>query len=151
MSGKYVISVLDYSKESSRMSVYTPELNAGNIVAQLALQATLHDAVEAVCLGTMYKSQSIAVETITPRVPPGNKAAQIETKWLVSCSDDVTGFPVSFTIPCASSDFITNNTDLMDLAGTEGAALVAAIEAVVKSKAGNAVSVVEIRLVGRNL
>lgn len=151
MTAKTVLSYLDYSRETSRVSVHTATLNAGNIAAQLALEAAFVAAVEAVSIGTLTKEQVIALETINVATPPADKDAQVERKWLVSCVDNVTGFPVSFTIPCADSQYVTNNTDLMDTGAGAGNTLLGAIEDYVLSKAGNAVTVVEIRLVGRNL
>lgn len=151
MSGKYVLSYRDYSNETSRMSVTIPTLNAGNIAAQDALLDTLLAAIDAVVIGTKEKEDRVYEVILGTGIAPSSKDAQVERKWLVSARDDVTGFPVTFTIPTADSQFVVNNTDLMDLAGTEGAALVAAIEAVVLSRAGNAITVSSIRLVGRNL
>jgi hypothetical protein len=151
MSGKYVLSYRDYSNEVSRLNVTIPTLNAGNIAAQDTLLDNLLAAIDAVVIGTKEKEDRVYEVIHGTGIAPASKDAQVERKWLVSARDDVTGFPVTFSIPTADSQFVSNNTDKMDLAGTEGAALVAAIEAVVLSKAGNAITVTEVRMVGRNL
>lgn len=151
MAGKTVFTYLDYSKESSRVSVHTAALNAGNIAGQLVLEAAFLAAVEAVTIGKLTKEQVIAVENKSAAIPPTDKSAQIERKWLVSCVDDVTGFPVNFSIPCGDSQYLVNNTDLMDLTAGVGDALKTAVEDYVLSNAGNNVTVVEVRMVGRNL
>lgn len=149
--GKFSVTYNDYSNETSTMGVHTIDLTAGNFTAQTGLATALADAVAAVTKGQEVKRVYAAFENKTPVVPATDKDIQIERKWLVSAVDAVNGQPVSFTIPTADSTFVTNNTDKMDLAGTEGAALVSAIEAFVRSVAGNAVTVTEIRLVGRNV
>lgn len=151
MAGQYAVSFRDYSNETSRLSVTIPTLNAGNIAAQDGLLDDLLDAIQDVVIGTLERETRTYEVVNGTGVAPASKDAQVERKWLVSARDNTTGFAVSFTIPTADSQFVSNNTDKMDLAGTEGAALVAAIEAVVKSRAGNAITVTEIRLVGRNL
>lgn len=151
MAGKYVLSYRDYSNETSRMSIHIPTLNAGNIAAQDTLLDNLLAAIDAVVIGSKEKEDRVYEVIQGTGLPPASKDAQVERKWLVSSRDAVTGLPVTFSIPTADSQFVVNNTDKMDLVGTEGAALVAAIEAVAKSNAGNAITVVEIRLVGRNL
>lgn len=151
MSGKLVLSYVDYSKEDSAMGVHTATLTAGNFTAQMTLQDALRTAVEAVVIGNLYKAEYVAVVENIPKVYPSTKLAQVENKWLVSAVDNVTGFAVSFTIPCADLTYVDNNTDLMDLVTAgPGANLKAAIEDVVLSRAGNAVTVNEIRFVGRN-
>lgn len=151
MPGKYTVSFRDYSNETSRVALHIPVLNAGNIAAQDALLDALYTAIDAVVIGTLELETRTYEVVRGTGVPPSSKDAQVERKWLVSARDNVTGLPVTFSIPTADSQFVANNTDKMDLAGTEGAALVSAIEDVVKSNAGNAITVVEIRLVGRNI
>lgn len=151
MPGEFKLLFLDYSKESSAFSMRGVTMDAGNFVAQTALQVALADAIADVVLGTLIKTSTVASVVKAAAIPPADKTAQVESKWLVSAVDNVTGQPVTATIPTANPDFVTNNTDLMDLAGAEGAALKAAIEDYGRSIAGNAITVTEIRLVGRNL
>jgi hypothetical protein len=149
--GRFALSFIDHGNEGAAMGVNIVDLNAGNFAAQDAAMDALASAVAAVTRGTLVKDTRVAVETVTPGTPPASAEAQRETKWLVRATDDVTGFAVTFTIPTADLTNLVPNTGAMDLVGANGAALVAAIEAVVTSRLGNAISVVEILHVGRNI
>ena len=66
--------------------------------------------------------------------------------------DTVTYDPVSIEIPCADTSLLDpNNLDRMVIDSGAGATLVTELEAVALSKAGNAIEVNEIVLVGRAL
>lgn len=149
--GKFNLTFTDNGSETAKMGVNIADLTAGNFAAQDAAMDALSTAVAAVTRGTINKDQRVAVETTIPGAPPASNEAQRETKWLVRATDDVTGFAVTFTIPTADLTFLVSGTGAMDLVGAEGAALVSAIEGVVTSRLGNAITVVEIVHVGRNI
>ena len=151
--GKFTVLLKDYDGESTTTSVNVGEVTSGSFGTIVTGVASLRSAIDGVTLGL------VAAETISTRTVlanPGQKAenflAQREAKWLVRGYDDVTFAPVTFEIGTADLSLLGENSGLMDVSeGTPGAALVAAIEANVKSNNGNSVSVIEIAHVGRNI
>ena len=127
--------------KSSKVSVYSPALDAGNIAAQEALRADFEAAVDAVSIGVGGSEQFVATETTVARTPSTNPLAQRENKWLVSCVESGTGNPVQFTIPCADLSLLGSDGVSMNTAIPEYADLVAATEAFVRSNDGNTVTV----------
>lgn len=141
----------DHSLEYSNASARMPDLTAGNFAAQTALIDALVLAFVGVSIGTPTKDTRIASETDIVGVAPA-AFAQRESKWLVRCADGVTARPCNFEIPCADLALLEAGTDRMDTGNAAYIALVAAVEALpVQSVAGNAVTVVEVIFVGRNL
>lgn len=137
--------------KSSKVSVHSADLNAGNIAAQEALRAAFESAVDAVTIGGPGAESWTATETQVAKNPSANEAAQRENKWLVSFVDDVTGLGGSYTIPCYNPTLIGPDGVFMDGSAPEYAALVAASDAFVKSNAGNATSVTSIKFSARTL
>jgi len=137
--------------KSSSVQVHSAPLNAGNIAAQETLRAAFEAAVDAVTLGNGGSEQFTAIETDVARNPSLNPAAQRENKWLVSFSDNVTGLPGSFTIPCYDSSLLGPDGSSFDTTAPEYAALVTATQDFVRSNAGNAVTVTSIVFRARTL
>ena len=108
-------------------------------------------ATNAVALGVFTGQTVQALD-----VPIGAKAtdvqAQRESKWRVPYTDDVqpegNG---SFEIGMADLSLLVPDTGIMSVSAGAGAALVAAIEAVVLSRLENAITVGIITHVGRNI
>jgi len=143
-TSKLNLTFLDRDNEASTISVHSLALTGANFAAQGALADAFVAAVEDVTLMVKSKDSRIAVETKFSPSLPTNAFAQRGIKWLVRCTD-TNGNPVTFHIPGAAlalAGILTGEN--MDLASTEGAALVAAIEAYVLSNDGEAVTVVEI-------
>lgn len=147
----YTKTYWEYGTEAkpSKVSVHSPELNAGNIAAQEALRAAFEAAVDAVSLGNAGSEQFIATETNVVRNPSLNPLAQRENKWLISASEAVTGNAVTFTIPCADLSLLAADGESMDTAAPEYAALVTAIEDFVRSNDGNTITVTSIKFRAR--
>lgn len=148
--GSYSLTFIDHDTESSTFGLRIPDLNAGNIAAQLALLATLRAAVEAVVLGTLRKEETSAIVDEIAGVAPADGFAQRETKWLVSGVDS-TGLPCTLEIPCADLDLLPGGSGVLDISAGVGLALADALDAVWRSRSGNAVTVSKIIHVGRNL
>lgn len=144
MSGKWSKDYWEFGTNAkpSGVSVHIVTQTAGNIVAQAALLQDLEDAIDAVTLGNNGTEQTVATITPVVRNPSLNPIAQRENKWLVQMEDTVSGLPASFTIPCYDPSLLGPDGESMDTTSAEYAALVAAVEAVVRSAAGNVVSVV---------
>lgn len=134
----------------SKAEVHSPTLNAGNIAAQLAAFDAWRAAVEGVSLGNPGSYQITASDTTVAKVTATDPAAQRENKWLVSYTDNVTGLPGSYTIPCYDPDQLATDGENL-AAGANRTALITATEAFVLSNAGNAVTVTSIKFRARTL
>jgi flagellar capping protein FliD len=146
----YSVTLIDHQGEKSSARFPGLELTAGNIVAQLALISTLDAARAAITEGTQNKSYVQTEEAAGSSARPAASSAAIEKKWMVSYSDDTTGKMHRMEIPTADEAFLLANTESLNLAGTEGAAFVAAFEAYVRVD-GHAVTVQSVVIVYRNL
>lgn len=142
----------DYANEQTGVGVHIAEVDSAGFDAAVASKASLLSAVEGVSLGQYYKGQMVVdIDKAQPQ-PASNPASQRELKWLVRAFDTVTYDPVSIEIPCADTSLLDpNNLDRMVIDSGAGATLVTELEAVALSKAGNAIEVNEIVLVGRAL
>lgn len=142
-----VWTFLDYLGKAPDLSVWATALTAGNFTAQMGLADTLLAAIEDVTLLNLKKDTRFAVETKFNPARPTDENAMKATKWLVSMVD-TNGNSVTFHIPGADLSLLTGSNTL-SLEGTEGAALVDAIEAYVKSNDGEAVTVQSITFVDK--
>jgi len=150
MTSKLNLTFVDYDGEKSSVGVYFPTLNAGNVAAQTALMDDLRDAIEGVSLGNLQKDQRTLSESKFAVGNATNPFAQRELKWDVSCVD-TNGNPAGFEIPAADANLLSTNAKTLDTATTEGAALVAAINAGAKSNDGETLTFVKATLVGRSI
>lgn len=151
MPSSVTLKALDYGSEATRLGFKITQLTAANFDAQIALVTTLQGAIENVALG-LFTGKTVAAQD----VPVGTKAtvteAQREIKWRVKYLDGTD--PIgngSFEIGMADTQFLVAGQGIMDISAGAGAALVTAIEAAVVSRLGNAVTVSEVVLVGRNI
>ncbi len=151
MSGKFTLSLVDYSKERSSAGMHLPAYTVVNFTAQETAVGTLKTALLAVTLMNEVTDTRVVDVAKTAIAYPASVEAQREKKWLVRASDDVTGKPVQFEVPGADLSLLLTNSDVMDISAGAGATLVTAIEAIVTSDVGNAVTVGDIIYVGRNL
>lgn len=144
-TSKVNLTYLDRDNEASTVGVHGVALTAGNFAAQMTLIDSLVTAIGDVTLSSLQKDSRVAVETKFAPTVDTDPYNQRGIKWLVR-ANDTNGNPVSFHIPGANLStalgiLIGEN---MDLTSTEGAALVDAIEAYVRSNDGEAVVVSEI-------
>lgn len=151
MYGQYQMTYYDESKEVSYLQVRIPEVDEINFVATDALVDALAAAVEAMSLGTLIKDTRTYITTKFAKTLPGDLNAQREKKFLVAYEDSVNFSKYSSEIPCADLSLLDTDGSTVDLTAGAGLALVTAFEALVISPFGNAVTVLEIRYVGRNL
>ncbi len=141
----------DYDDESSQCSFRGREATAANFVEIESEHGSLVSAVEAVVLGNLTKRLFIATESKPGSGPSANSQAQREMKWLVRATDDVTGDYVDVSLPCPDTSLLLPNSNQMDPSSAGFLDLKAAVEAYHQSKGGNAVTVQEVVIVGRNL
>lgn len=138
---------LDYTNEKSTASVYVADA-----IGDAAITA-LVGGVDGLTVDGRQVAQ-LVVETDKDAGISGKATdplAQRENKWLVRATDNVNARNVQIEIPCADLTLLTGGLDHLDLAGTEAAAFVTAIEGDALSQDGNAITVASIQFVGRNL
>lgn len=151
MGSSVVLKALDYGSEPTRLGFNTLQIDSANIVAQLALIATLQGAIDNVANG-LFDGKTVQALDVAVGPKATDVNAQRESKWRVVYTDDVqpegNG---SFEIGMADLTLLVAGTGLMDVAAGAGAALVTAIESTVLSRLENAVTVTQIAHVGRNI
>lgn len=150
MSGSMILWEYGDNAKTAKAEVHSPTLNVGNIAAQTGLFDDWRDAVAAVSLGNPGGYSLTAIDTPAAKVTATDPAAQRENKWLVSYTDNVTGLPGSYTIPCYDPDQLATDGENL-AAGANRTALIDATEAFVKSNAGNAVTVTSIKFRARTI
>lgn len=149
----YGESFNDYSYEKSSFSVAIASQNAGNVVAQAALLATLSTAIDDITLGARSRQETILSRTGNAGALTINPLAQRENKWLVRYFGNTTGKRFSVEIPCADLSLLSTapQSDFADPTNADIIAFKAAFEAVVKSPddSSEAVTILNIQFVGR--
>ncbi len=145
-------SFQDYSREKSRVRFQFQNITAANHDATVALMDDVRDAILGVQVENCQQTYIIVDSSIfNSRAPASNKASQRENKWLLTLADNTTNKVFHHEIPIADLTLCTANSDYMDLSAGDGLALKTAIEAGVKSPAGNAVSLISVQFVGKRL
>lgn len=153
MGSKLNLTFLDFDpKEKGTMSLEGLSLSAANYDAQVALHEALVTAVQAMTTMPIHKRQTVASEAILTSTRPTDPYAQREIKWLVRYHDNVTGQPLTVSIPGADLSLLDPGSEILDLTGTEAAAFVTAFQNYVRAGEGsdNAVIIDQILFVGRN-
>lgn len=140
------VRFIDYSNEVATAGVYVDD------AIQNADANTLAGAIDGVSIGTKEKTIKTLSSVIDngSQVPPANKFAQREMRFLCRYTDATTGKRYSFSIPCADANLCVGNTDMIDLSAGAGLALKTAFEAYAVSELGNAVTLNSVELIGRN-
>lgn len=152
------ISLLDYSNESSSVGFDVADITDGTtLAARVTAFGSWITATQGVCSGTVIASQVVQNKSQFLASPPSDTTSQRELKWLVSMQDTA-GNKSTITLPTADvlgTDLLVANSDVANWNGTGAAAAwttwVTAHEALYRNKFGNAVTVIGIRLVGRNI
>jgi len=149
--GQYTRTLKDFDGEISSVQVHSADLTEVNIAAQLIAQANFGAAINDMSTGSLQQIRyGNVVESNQPA--PVDPWAQRELKWRVDFVDAVSGNPYHFTIPCADATLLsTIAKGEADLTDADVIAFVAATEAYVLSKEGNAITVERIVMVGRNI
>lgn len=149
--GKLTLTYYDESQESSNARFTGVEIDEVNLVAQTAAMTALIAAVNGITMGTLIKSVRQFDEDNFAKTKPGDNEAQREKKWLVTYEDNVTFKHYTSELPCADLSLLSGDGEKADMTDAAVIAFVTAFEGYVLSPADNAVSVIEIRYVGRNL
>lgn len=152
MASRAAITYNDHSGEKSVFRFRIVDLTPANVAATVGLVASLQAAINPIILGTVNKQTVQYSETQPDATLPTSEVARREDKWLVRYQDVTNGKKGSAEIPTPEvATHMLGNTDKADLNNTEISAFVTAFEAVVRSVDGNAVNVLEIEAVGRDL
>jgi len=151
MPVKAKFSGLDYSLEGTSTGVWMPVLSAANFTAQATAIAAIQAAIQGVSLIDYEGQEYPAMVEVRETIPPTSPFAQRESKWLVTMTDNVTLEINQFEIGGPDLVLLVAGTQLMDVSGGAGAALVTALEANAQSKLGNSVTFVSAKHVGRNI
>ena len=136
----YGISLKDNSREIGRTDFNIGDITAVSLPGALTQMGALSDAIVAIVLGAKVQSRWGDVDNIVA-APPTSKLAQRGVKWTLQGRDSVTGVPVINHIPTADLTKLPAGAgEDLDLTAGVGAALKTAYEALVKSPAGNALT-----------
>lgn len=153
MTGSVSITFRDYNNETSIHSMDIPDLTAANFdsfVAAGNLIPDYYDAVAGITLGNPGSERISARDILISQAPAGSAFAQVELKWLVFYTDNVTGKVYRREIPTPDLALLVANTDLLNLASGAGLTWKNAAEALWVSPDGNAITITKAQVVGRN-
>ncbi len=148
MVAKLVLTYRDNTLESSRATFQGPELTAGNIVAQEALQDTLITATAGLVNGSLYQTTRIAsVEEGSSARPAKDVQREIKlmVRWHAGSEKHRT------ELPTFDLSTIVDGTEYVDMTAGAGLAFVNAFEAYVTGDDGiTAATVDSLTYVNRN-
>lgn len=153
MASQASFSYIDYSREMSHVRFWVVTMTAANFDATNTAIIALQTAITGVQTEDCEASRRVmSDDTFITRTPPLLKASQRENKWLLVAEDAVTHKTFRHEIPCADTQYLVSNTDFANLDdGAEAEAVKTAFDAVVKSPAGNASSLIAMQYVGKRL
>jgi hypothetical protein len=143
----YGLSFIDSSNEASKTDFNIGDLTAISLAGALTQMGALRTAIEGVVLGTVSVSRW-GDSDILSSTRPTDPLCQRGVKWSVLMEDSVTHTKFTNKIPTADLSLLplvggVRSEDL-DLTAGAGLALKTAIDALAKSPAGNAASVLRI-------
>ena len=143
----------DYSDEYSVVGGYLPDLTGIQTWSLLDDEAdNLAGHLEAHSIGTLVAAIAHQATQAENDVRPTDPFAQRELGFRFYLRDDVNQEIGFFTVPCADLGIgsVVPGDDELDLSAAPTAAFVTFIEATLKSRDGNAVTVERALIVGRN-
>lgn len=152
MPSKATFEYQDYSREKSKVGFDIVEMTAANFDATITAINALSTAILGVQVENALQSKIVTAQNnLISRSPATDKASQRESKWMLTLEDNTLHSLSRHEVPLADTQWVTANSDFMDLSAGPGAALKTAVEAIVKSPAGNAVSLVSVQFVGKRI
>lgn len=151
-------TIIDNAGETSTTRFYLPTISGANYDTVAGNGATdnvgaLRLAVAAITRGNFVRHTVSAVEYPEAGTLPADPEAHRETKLLVSYVDNVNARRGSVTIAAPDLSILAQTgTDVVDHTSNAAAiALTTAIETYAASRDGNAITVIGMRIVGRNI
>mgnify|MGYP001049092388 CR=1 FL=1 len=154
MPGKVTYTYIDNSNEKSSLGLYTPDLDAANIVDYTddgvgGILGDMRLALSAITLCNNFARIVTATRIQDVATLPTDQNAQRETKAEFSYRDTLTGFLSSFSVPGIDRSLIVSQgSDIIDMDNVLVAAVISLFEANFVSRAGNPVEVVGVRHIG---
>ena len=149
-SNRFTQTYHDYADEPTRFEMNV--VQAADYATYTTLLNALIVAYNNMTNGNRQNKISALAEVVGSG-PASDPASHREKKILVKYQDDTTLKPYRLTIPCRDDTKVTylTNSDFLDLSASPQDAFVTAFEAIAASPAGNTVTVISMRAVGRNL
>ena len=125
------IGALDAGGEKASVAFFLTIINAANEAAQSTKWATLLSAWDALFLGARYQDRYVDTTTYAVSRPTNGAAREISLKLI--CRDATTGQTINYYCPTLDISLIEYDPnygakDVVDLATTELAAFIAALE-----------------------
>ncbi len=152
MTGFMTFSQSDQDGEPTATSWYTRDINTLNYETVTTEMEAVRDAWDAVTKGFIWKEEwGNRVQNAPAGVPSNDNTAHRELKWVASYSDNVTFKKYTMEVGCADDQFLLANTKFMDKTTTEYGNIKTAMETNVVSPAGNAITLIEVYQVGRDI
>jgi hypothetical protein len=149
-----VYTQVDYSKEKSSTTIHTADITAATFDAYNTESDQMRNAIDGITIGTMAEETIVSEKNDISAVYPTNVNAHRERKWKVNYVGQVRAKKYFVTLPCADPTArLQTNSDFALLSQTEIAAFITRFESFAKcpDDQSEAVTVVSIQLVGRNL
>ena len=152
----YSRTYTDHSNERGTLTIRVPDIAAPNYTTIMTAINSLAAKTDALSLGRPARYQITAELENLSSLPAADVTAERETKWLIIFEDNVTKRLGQVEIPCAKrsdsdGSLTLGNTDLANLTHPAWVAWVGTFQDVARSVAGNPVTVVRAKKVGRNL
>lgn len=152
-------TVLDYSNEKSPFKVFNGAITSASIGGFITEFGQMRDAMAAMSLGVVSNEQWVGDNTVLSQVPPVDPDAQRERKALVVYQGDTNNKLYTVTIPAARTKaangdpLILPGTDKYDLTVAPVSGFVTRFNSFARTPDSDqeTVTIVEIRLVGRNI
>lgn len=152
MPGEFGLTEMDYEHKTSMARYPIPTLSGANWVGVVGtLIPALVTEVGPLVYGPHVKQRILAERVLTGAGRPAIAEAQREIKGVMTYQDSVTGRKYNIEIPGISLANMQEASDLIDLTVPAVADVVSAFEGLARSPAGNNVTVLQIKVVGRSL
>lgn len=134
-------------KSSYRFTI--ADLSAANFTASTGALTTLFTNIAALLIGKPTSRRIVASGQEVTYTPVTDPLAQRENKWLVRYHD-TSARKFTMELPTADLSLLDQDSEFLDMAGTEAAAFKTAFEAIAKSPSDQSAVVVDsIQFVGR--
>lgn len=151
MSSGLKISYLDFSEETSTLSVRGETVTAVNHDVINGLMDDFKAAVAAVTGGVQWQEVRQMSDSRDTKTPPTDKDFHRERKWVILYESVGNKKNGTIELPIADLQYLAPKSDDMDTTIPQYAALVAAAEAYCHSTYGELINVLRIYHAGRNL
>lgn len=153
MTSQLAVTQIDYSAEKTTSRFYLADVavDGSNWGAITTARDNILTAIGAVTFNNVAEHVISSPVRLT-NASASDENAQRERKLLVAYQDNTTlkQYTVSVGLADVSKFVITPNTDLVDLTTGGGLSLKSGLDGNALSEAGNAITVLQVRMVGRN-